>query len=231
MNKTTSAKDEERRALDRRTADCLTLGEVQTLVGTEDDLAWFTEIVESRRQTDLSSEGIRWVFYKDRDTKERRLIQDRRRFEDRRRREAAMATLLNAGAMINSTLDFDEVITAALETLSRVIHAEASSIILLEGDEFVITGATGPSADEVRGFRFPRGKGIAGWVIDQDQPLIVHDVANDARWFEGIDLTSEYKTSSILCVPLRARGRHLGVIELLNKKGDQRFDEWDLSLL
>ena len=142
-----------------------------------------------------------------------------------------MATLLNAGSMINSSLDFEEVIRGALETLSRVINAEAGSIILIEGDELVITDATGPSADSVRGFRFPKGSGIAGWVIDRDETLIVHDVATDGRWFEGIDLSSEFKTSSILCVPLRARGRMLGVIELLNKAGGERFDEWDLSLL
>ncbi|OGG52161.1 MAG: hypothetical protein A3F84_18000 [Candidatus Handelsmanbacteria bacterium RIFCSPLOWO2_12_FULL_64_10] len=211
--------------------DSFILGEVHRLIGSADDLAWLKEMIDSRRNVPGANGGIRWVAYKDHATGEPRLIRDRRRLEDRRRRDEAIATLLNVGTLISSSLDLDRVIASAMEALSRVIRAEASSIILIDRDELVITEATGPMAGVVRGLRFERSKGIAGWVIDNAQPLIVHDVRSDARWFPDVDLSSDFSTLSILCAPLRARGRLLGVVELLNKEGDQRFDEWDLSLI
>ncbi len=218
---------------DRRTEDSFTVAGFQGLVQSAEDQAWLAEMMESRRNAPKSDErGLRWVLSKDHVTGERRLMRDRRRLEDRRRRGAAMSALLSAGTMINSSLEFDRVIASAMEALSRVIHAEASSIILLdEKGELIITEATGPKAEAVRGLRFKKGHGIAGWVIDNAQPLIVHDVRGDARWFEGIDLSSDFETRSIICAPLNAKDRLLGVVELLNKAGGQRFDEWDLSLL
>ncbi len=219
---------------DRRVEDAFTIAGFQQLLQTPEDLAWLSEMIDSRRNAPKSDHrGIRWVVSRDRATGERRLMRDRRRLEDRRRRGAAMSALLSAGTLINSSLEFDQVIASAMEALSRVIRAEASSIILLDPvtDELVITEATGPKADAVRGLRFQKGHGIAGWVLDNDQSLIVHDVRGDARWFEGIDLSADFETRSIICAPLRARDRLLGIVELLNKEGGQRFDEWDLSLL
>lgn len=219
---------------DRRNEDSFTVAGFQSLVQSPEDIAWMTEMLDSRRKTPKSDDrGLRWVLSRDPATGERRLMRDRRRLEDRRRRGAAMSALLSAGSLINSSLEFDKVIASAMEALSRVIQAEASSIILLDPgtNELIITEATGPKADAVRGLRFKKGHGIAGWVIGNVQPLIVHDVRGDARWFEGIDLSSDFETKSIICAPLRARDRVLGVVELLNKAGGQHFDEWDLSLL
>ncbi len=235
MSASNARSDSDRRAArDRRTEDSFTVAGFQQLLRTPEDLAYLSEMIDSRRDAPKSDDrGLRWVLSKDRATGERRLMRDRRRLEDRRRRGAAMSALLSAGTLINSSLEFGEVIASAMEALSKVIHAEASSIILLDPatDELIITEATGPKADAVRGLRFKKGHGIAGWVLDNAQPLIVHDVRSDARWFEGIDLSADFETRSIICAPLRARDRLLGVVELLNKEGGQRFDEWDLSLL
>ena len=223
-----------RKTPDRRTEDSFTIGGFQHLLRSAEDLSWLKEMTDCQRNAPKSDErGLRWVVYEDQEKGERRFMRDRRRLEDRRRRGSAMSALLNAGMLINSSLEFDQVIASAIEALSPVTSAEAGSLILIdkETDELVIAEATGQKSESVRGLRFRKGHGIAGWVAENDQPLIVHDVRSDPRWFEGIDLTSDFETFSIICVPLRARERLLGVVELLNKKGGQRFDEWDLNIL
>jgi diguanylate cyclase (GGDEF)-like protein len=75
------------------------------------------------------------------------------------------------------------------------------------------------------------GEGIAGWVAREGKPVVVQDAAADPRWC-GLDEAYGVCARSVLCVPLETRGRVLGVIEVVNKKGvDQGFTARDLSLV
>jgi diguanylate cyclase (GGDEF)-like protein len=76
-----------------------------------------------------------------------------------------------------------------------------------------------------------RGEGIAGWVAKEGEPLFVPDVAKDKRFSARIDNISKYVTKSIICVPLKSKGRVLGVVELINKGDSGLFKEEDLNLL
>ncbi len=55
---------------------------------------------------------------------------------------------------------------------------------------------------------------------------IVHDVTCDPRFYRRISEATGFPTRSILCVPMIAKGRVIGAIELLNKIGGD-FDEED----
>jgi GAF domain-containing protein len=59
--------------------------------------------------------------------------------------------------------------------------------------------------------------------------LLVPDVDQDPRHFDQVDAASGFKTRSVLCVPLVAKGGVIGAIEVLNKIGEP-FDADDLRL-
>jgi len=75
------------------------------------------------------------------------------------------------------------------------------------------------------------GKGIAGWVFQHGCSLIVPDVRQDSRFYQGVDYHTGFTTKSALCVPLKIREKMIGVIQVLNGPTDRPFDQDDLNLL
>ncbi|NIM03111.1 GAF domain-containing protein, partial [bacterium] len=74
------------------------------------------------------------------------------------------------------------------------------------------------------------GEGVAGWVAQNDQPLLIEDVSRDNRFSKKVDESLEQKTKSLICVPLKVKERTIGVMEVINKKGDRTFNESDMAL-
>jgi GAF domain-containing protein len=77
--------------------------------------------------------------------------------------------------------------------------------------------------------RLQVGQGVAGWVVQHRQPLLVPDVHSDPRWYGEVE--AGFATRSILCVPLEIDEHVIGVLQVLNKKGPRGFTERDQTLL
>jgi signal transduction histidine kinase len=77
----------------------------------------------------------------------------------------------------------------------------------------------------------PAGKGIAGRAFEENQPVIVSDVEHDAQWYGAFDSRADFVTRSILAVPLNARGRTIGVLEVINHRDNRPFHSDDVELL
>lgn len=91
--------------------------------------------------------------------------------------------------------------------------------------------ATGPGADSIRGLVLQRGQGVAGWVAEHGQPLLVADAQTDKRFTPAVDQVSGFVTKSIIAVPLTTRHQVYGVIELINKLDETQFTDRDLLVL
>jgi two-component system cell cycle sensor histidine kinase/response regulator CckA len=120
---------------------------------------------------------------------------------------------------VTSTLDLNEVLTKLMARINEVLGMEAASIFLVDGSsgDLVCATAAGGGADSVKGLRLQPGQGIAGWVAREGETLLVPDVRKDPRFYPDVDLLSGFVTRSVLCVPLKVKGRVVGVIEALNK--------------
>ena len=141
--------------------------------------------------------------------------------------------LLNQiGQDFSSYLDFDSVIDIIIHRVKNVLQCEASSVILFDKaeDSLVFYAASGAGAQEVEGLAIPKGKGLAGWVFDNQKPVIIKDVHKDKRFYIVIDKITHIKTKSLICVPIKKEDRKLGVIEGINKI-EGFFSERDLDLL
>jgi GAF domain-containing protein len=144
----------------------------------------------------------------------------------------SLVSVMEMAGMANSSLNLVEVLSLMMENANRVIRAEASTLMLLDeltGD-LVFSVPTGPVAEQLIDHRLKRGQGIAGWVVDNEKPVIANDVARDERFF-SIDKISSFKTQSILALPLKAKGELIGVLELINKAGGSGFTEEDALLM
>ena len=60
--------------------------------------------------------------------------------------------------------------------------------------------------------------------------MIVNSPDKDPRFFKGVDGKTGYKTRNMICVPVKTKGKVIGVLEAINKKGKRGFNQEDLSL-
>ena len=137
------------------------------------------------------------------------------------------------GKALTSTLKLSEVLGTIADTMSRFAQCEAWSLLLMDErqQELRFEIATGEQGPLVKQFRLKAGEGIAGWVAREGQACIVEDVTADARFGAHVDSATGFTTRSVLCVPLKSKGKVLGVIELLNKLGGAVFDRRDLEVV
>ncbi len=144
-----------------------------------------------------------------------------------------LATALEVGLIINSTIDLVEVLSLIMKYATLVTDSMASTLMLLDEKtgELVFSVPTGPSSHRLKDVRIPPGVGIAGWVAENDQPVRVTDTQKESRFYGEIDAMTGIKTHSLLCVPMKSKRKLIGVLEVINKKNNACFTEEDTLLL
>ena len=135
--------------------------------------------------------------------------------------------------LIGSTLNLSEVLVLIMNHVNRLTNSVGSTLMLVDEltDELVFSIPTGPKAQTLRDIRIPKGKGIAGWVALNQKPIIVNDAQNDPRFYSEVDSAVGFETESLLAVPLKARRKLIGVLEVVNKQDNSGFTEKDALLL
>ncbi|MEW6279221.1 MAG: ATP-binding protein [Candidatus Eremiobacterota bacterium] len=128
---------------------------------------------------------------------------------EHRSRDQLLA-LYEIGRALNSTLELSELLQRILAAIVPLFDAEAGSIMLIEGNALSIKAATGLSQEIIESTRVPLGQGIAGWVAQTGEVLLLNGKVEDPR-FRGLVERSDEIASS-LCTPLRHRDRITGVL-------------------
>lgn len=99
-----------------------------------------------------------------------------------------------------------------------ITQSDAGSILIIENNNLVFKIVKGEKSVELLGTSIPKGKGIAGWVAQNGQPVRIDDARADERFNADVDAITGYQTNSVLCVPLQMKSGIIGVVELLNTK-------------
>ncbi|MCA9943640.1 MAG: GAF domain-containing protein [Anaerolineales bacterium] len=123
----------------------------------------------------------------------------------------------------------DQILQAALDS----IQADDGSLLLVDEEtkELSFVVVHGSVRTKLVGHRIPLGVGIAGWVAQHAESVIVPNVQTDPRFSSRIDQAFQFKTRSMVCVPIVFTGRVLGVIQALNKTNRKEFVDGDLLML
>jgi len=142
-------------------------------------------------------------------------------------------TILRFSTLINSSLNIEGVLDIAMKWAEEFMFAEASSVYELDENhnELFIRLARGEKKDPIKGIKLKVGEGIAGWVVESGQPMVIQDVTKEKRFSDKFDKLTGFKTNSMICVPLIQRDRPIGALQVLNKKSNEPFVLADLELL
>jgi GAF domain-containing protein/FixJ family two-component response regulator len=146
-------------------------------------------------------------------------IENARLYESVQRRAEELALLNEVGWALSSTLDLEDALTLIMERVNSIFEVEAGSLLLIdeETEELVFQIALGEKAEQVKPFRLKIGQGFAGLVAETGQPLLIPDVSQDPRHYKAVDVSTDFVTRSVLCVPMIVRGNLIGVIEIMNR--------------
>ena len=126
---------------------------------------------------------------------------------------------------LTSSFDLDTILRTILEQMERTIEAELWTLLMLdeESHELYYALAAGGEQEKLRGLRVKVGAGVAGWVAEHGETLIVPESVDDPR------LTSEqtvktHRVRSVIAMPLRGRKGTHGVIQIFNPRADRMTD-------
>ena len=142
-----------------------------------------------------------------------------------------MQLLLHAIEGINRTMELKSLLLKCMNSACQVMEAEASSLMLIDEvtGELHVSVPTGPIKDKIKGMSIPRDKGVAGWVLKSKEPYFTNKLEeSDIFWGE---LSSEFNTQSIMCVPLlNSKKEAIGVLQVLNKLNGKEFRKEEIPV-
>jgi GAF domain-containing protein len=120
-----------------------------------------------------------------------------------------------------------------VQVARAIFHARAASVLLLDEatGELVFEAVVGEGEETLVGRRFPAATGIAGWVLNTRQPLVLADVSADPRFSADTAQSTGYVPKGIMAVPLLHGEDALGVLEVLDRPADARFSIEEVDLL
>ena len=133
-----------------------------------------------------------------------------------------------------STLDLESLLQKIVNVAAKLSASEAASILLYNEFNQQLYFQTGTNMDKqskLMGIVVPTTS-IAGWVALNRQPVMVADVHQDKRFFNQVEKELIDPTHSILAIPLIAKEKLIGVLEVLNKEsGTYTQDDEDILMI
>jgi len=135
-----------------------------------------------------------------------------------------LKALFEISAIISSTLDINDLMQLVMEKAKNELQAEACSILFYNKEtnklEFEVALCRNESTSDLLKHKIvlDMGQGVAGWVAQNMQSLVIDNVKTDERFFPDVDNQTGFITESIVAVPLIGRSGLIGVAELLNPR-------------
>jgi diguanylate cyclase (GGDEF)-like protein len=126
---------------------------------------------------------------------------------------------------LNSSLDLDTILRTILDQMERIVAADMWTLLMLDEQrkELYYATAAGNGEGALRDLRVKMGEGIAGWVAEHAETLIVPESEDDPR-LQQSPAAGRSIVRSVIAMPLRGRKGVQGVIEILNPRASQMSD-------
>ncbi len=132
---------------------------------------------------------------------------------------------------VSSSLNLDNVLETIIDEITKYMGLEICSILLLNEatKNLTIRCAKGLNDEIVKGTKIKIGEKISGWVVQNDQSLLIEDIENDNLFSKRNH--EKYYTRSLISVPLRFKNKTIGVININNKISNRPFNKDDLRVI
>ena len=138
-----------------------------------------------------------------------------------RRERDQLEALYTLTRELSASLDLDQIMDRTLRIVSEAVGALHGSIMLMDSEKGVlviraILGRDRPLPPSGESTPFGPGKGLAGWVYQHCQALLIDDAAQDPRWIEGKGEGA--RTRSLIIAPLIVDLDNYGVMTIADER-------------
>ena len=136
--------------------------------------------------------------------------------------------------VVNAAEDPQRAPESVLRSALELVEADCGSVMLVDRPkaQLVLVAAQGLSEDVLAHPRRPITEGIAGWVVQHQEALLLNDAAREDPQLRAL-IRDDVKLRSAMSVPLQVRGQIIGVINfrLSESAKKQQFTEYDLRMV
>lgn len=141
--------------------------------------------------------------------------------------------LRSVSSIADSPINIDQLVSMVINITTRVMDARASSLLLVDEKrkKLHFYMASGEKSKDLKKIELNMGEGIAGWVAEKGEPLLVKDVHKDKRWSRKAGEMVEPEVKSIACCPMKVNGKVIGVVEILDRKDGSPIKDKQMEIL
>jgi diguanylate cyclase (GGDEF)-like protein len=132
--------------------------------------------------------------------------------------EADLLVFHEIARALTSSLDLESILTKILRQIEGFFKPETWALMLCDEQrrDLYCVIAGGRFGSTLSGIRAASGHGMAGWVMERGEALIISDTSTNAPLEPRLDAYIDFNVRSAVCIPLRSRLRNLGVVQLFN---------------
>jgi two-component system sensor histidine kinase KdpD len=173
-----------------------------------------------------------YIFVRERSLSrlERALIEERVLSAALSNRLHELSALSRAGRAAAAVLPLDDVLNAIVQSVQELLGATEVSIMLFdpEAEELHLAASVGLDVLAAKGSP-GLGEGVAGWVLEHRQPVVMRGPVTDPRFRDFIPKHREVR--SAMSAPLVAAGEPVGVLNVSVSDGRRLYTPHDLRAM
>lgn len=185
---------------------------------SKDEAIGVVTLGEVRRWTRTPFSAKKIEFYQTLMNQAAVAIENAQLFEKSERHVSELSAMHNISQAFTSTLDYQEVVSVVAKRVGNLIGAAFASVVLPDdaGRHLSIVASYNLSAEYVwtinRKRRIPIGSGPVGMAYTEGKSFVVNNVLSDDSYEPWKHLASVQGYSSMIALPLLAKGQSIGVI-------------------
>ena len=151
--------------------------------------------------------------------------------EQQEKEQTQLEGLFQVSRAVNSTLNLKEVLDRAMDIIIQVTRAERGFLMLIDEPTGKLQFRVARNMDRatIEG-EFEVSRSIVEQVARIGQPVVTTDAQRDPR-FSSQDSVVTFNLRSILCIPLKAKERVIGVVYVDNRLRAGLFQSADVHAL
>lgn len=144
--------------------------------------------------------------------------------------EALVTFIEEISSTLGSRKEGSETLRCLLDHCADALHATKASLMLLDplSDELRIEASQNVPLSRVANLRLKPGEGIAGHVLQTEEPICLSSAEADPRYLPGCGQGGDVQ---ILSVPIPLCARTVGTINIERPIDSPRFNDGDVALL
>lgn len=146
------------------------------------------------------------------------------------RADELLKTIFQYVVTIANERDVDKLLVYLADMGRDLVSADRCTVWLLDRRSGKIWSKVAHGVDRIE---IPITKGIAGYVAETGEHLVINDAYSDNRFDQQVDIATGYHTRNILALPIKdSHGEIIGVYQAINKMtGNKQFSKQDLEHL